>query len=157
MHEYRFTEHSLYAALSVGLRGEDIIRALEKLSKTPVPESVIEFIDRHTKSYGKVRLVLRQNQFFVESDDPDLIMMLQRDPVIGECATGNVESGIRRNKAAVIQGTNEAKAVQQAQSRSDPATEQAALINSLRDEDDEDDQAIEHTNYFSIASNKRDI
>jgi DNA excision repair protein ERCC-3 len=156
MHEYRFTEHSLYAALSVGLRGQDIIRALEKLSKTPVPESVIEFINRHTKSYGKVRLVLRQNQFFVESDDPSLIKMLEADPVIGPCKTGSVESGVRSNKAAVIQGTSEAKAVQQAQAH-DPQAEQTAMINSLRDEDDEDEDNLEYTNYFAIASNRRDI
>ena len=157
MHEYRFTEHSLYAALSVGLRGEDIIRALEKLSKTPVPEAVVEFIDRHTKSYGKVRLVLRQNKFFVESDDPQLIQILKQDSVIDECATGEIDSGVRNTKAAVIQGTSEAKAVQQVQSTNDPARDQAAIMDSLRDEDDEDDQPIEYTNYFPIASNKRDI
>ena len=156
MHEYRFTEHSLYAALSVGLRGEDIIRALDKLSKTPVPESVIEFITRHTKTYGKIRLVLRQNKFFVESDDPGLIEMLENDPVIKPCTTSRAESGVRQNRAAVIQGTKEARAVQQAQSGNDPNAEQAAMMNSLRDEDDDDEQAIEHTNYFSIASDKRD-
>ena len=157
MHEYRFTEHSLYAALSVGLRGEDIIRALDKLSKSPVPESVIEFITRHTRSYGKVRLVLRQNKFFVESDDPELIQLLEHDPVINSCATSRVESGLRHNKAAVIQGTKEARAVQQAQATKDPGAEQAAMIDALRDEDDEEDQVIEHTNYFSIASDKRDV
>ena len=156
MHEYRFTEHSLYAALSVGLQGPDIIAALEKLSKTPVPEPVIEFIRRHTESYGKIRLVLRQNKFFVESDDHELLKTLENNPVIKPCATSSIQSGVRSNRAAVIQGTKEARAVQQAQSSNDPNAEQAALIDVLRDEDDEDDQTLEYTNYFSIASDKRD-
>ena len=78
LHEWRFTEHSLYAALSVGLIGDDIIKGLDRLSKTPLPENVIEFIKRHTKTYGKVRLVLRDNRFWVESQDEAVLRVLGR-------------------------------------------------------------------------------
>ena len=136
LHEYRFTEHSLYAALSVGLRGEDIIRALEKLSKTPVPESVIEFINRHTKTYGKVRLVLRNNKFYVESDERAIIEMLLRDPVVGPCkAEGtDVHTGVIQTKATVIQGTSNAKGMTQAgqnnreMPKDEPPSENEAMI-----------------------------
>ncbi|RMZ79810.1 hypothetical protein DV738_g3118, partial [Chaetothyriales sp. CBS 135597] len=109
MHEYRFTEHSLYAALSVGLRGEDIISALEKLSKTPVPQTVIDFINRHTKTYGKVRMVLRDNKWFVESEDHDLLQLLHNDTVIAPCCASGLQSGTIQTRAAVIQGTKESR------------------------------------------------
>ncbi|KIW45885.1 uncharacterized protein PV06_01592 [Exophiala oligosperma] len=164
LHEYRFTEHSLYAALSVGLRGEDIIRALEKLSKTPVPQSVIEFIDKHTKTYGKVRLVLRNNKFYVESDERPIIDMLLRDPVIGPCkaAGTDVQMGRIQTKATVIQGTSNAKGMKQADQsnveipRDDPLKENEAMIAALRDEEDEEDTYKEAPN-FEIAPNKRDV
>lgn len=163
IHEYRFTEHSLYAALSVGLRGEDIIRALEKLSKTPVPQSVIDFINRHTKTYGKVRMVLRNNKFYVESDERPIIDMLLRDPVIGPCkaAGTDVQVGRIQTKATVIQGTSNAKGMKQAEQanvevpRDDPTKEDEAMIAALRDEEDEEDAYKEAPN-FEIAPNKRD-
>ncbi|KAI1615214.1 DNA excision repair protein ERCC-3 [Exophiala viscosa] len=164
LHEYRFTEHSLYAALSVGLRGEDIIRALEKLSKTPVPETVIEFINRHTKTYGKVRLVLRNNKFYVESDERPIIDMLLKDPVIGPCKSvgTDVQVGRIQTKATVIQGTSNAKGVKQAgesnveMPRDDPSKENEAMIAALRDEEDEEDTYKEAPN-FEIGANKRDV
>jgi DNA excision repair protein ERCC-3 len=163
LHEYRFTEHSLYAALSVGLRGEDIIRALEKLSKTPVPKTVIDFINRHTKTYGKVRLVLRNNNFYVESDEREIIDMLLQDSVIGPCkaeGTG-VETGRVQTKATIIQGTTNAKGMRQAgQSeievpRDDPTKDDEAMIATLRDEEDEEDNFKEASS-FEIAPSKRD-
>jgi DNA excision repair protein ERCC-3 len=164
VHEYRFTEHSLYAALSVGLRGEDIIRALEKLSKTPVPESVIEFINRHTKTYGKVRLVLRNNKFYVESDDRDIIDMLLRNPTIGPCMAAGTEvtTGVIQTKATVIQGTSNAKGMNQAgqndveMPRDDPAKDNEAMIATLRDEEDEEEENFKEATNFEIAPNKRD-
>ncbi|KAK7902714.1 DNA repair helicase RAD25 [Exophiala xenobiotica] len=150
LHEYRFTEHSLYAALS--------------LSKTPVPESVIEFIDKHTKTYGKVRLVLRNNKFYVESDERPIIDMLLKDPVIGPCKSAgtDVQVGRIQTKATVIQGTSNAKGMKQAgqgnveMPRDDPSKENEAMIAALRDEEDEEDTYKEAPN-FEIAPNKRDV
>jgi len=163
MHEYRFTEHSLYAALSVGLRGEDIIRGLEMLSKTPVPPTVIDFINRHTKTYGKVRLVLRNNRFWVESEDEGIVQMLLSDPVIGPCreAGAEIEKGVLQTKATVIQGTTEAKGLKQVgqagveMPRDDPKKESEAMIQALRDEED-DEETVKQTHSFEISSNKRD-
>lgn len=44
LHEYKLTAYSLYAAVSVGLQTSDIIEYLEKLSKTSVPEGIVQFI-----------------------------------------------------------------------------------------------------------------
>ena len=40
----RLTAYSLYAAVSVGLQTSDIIEYLRRLSKTSIPDGIIEFI-----------------------------------------------------------------------------------------------------------------
>ena len=67
MHEYNLTPHSLYAAVSVGLETETIISVLNKLSKTKLPKEMIDFIHGSTANYGKVKLVLKKNRYFIES------------------------------------------------------------------------------------------
>uniref|UniRef100_A0A673FSS8 General transcription and DNA repair factor IIH helicase/translocase subunit XPB n=1 Tax=Sinocyclocheilus rhinocerous TaxID=307959 RepID=A0A673FSS8_9TELE len=44
VHEYKLTAYSLYAAVSVGLQTSDIIEYLQKLSKTSVPDGIVQFI-----------------------------------------------------------------------------------------------------------------
>lgn len=71
MHEYNLTPHSLYAAVSVGLATETIIAVLSKLSKTKLPKEMVDFIHASTANYGKVKLVLKKNRYFVESPFPE--------------------------------------------------------------------------------------
>lgn len=82
MHEYNLTPHSLYAAVSVGLETETIINVLNKLSKTKLPNEMIDFIHASTANYGKVKLVLKKNRYFVESPFPELLKSLLRDDII---------------------------------------------------------------------------
>lgn len=44
VHEYKLTAYSLYAAVSVGLQTSDIVEYLQKLSKTSVPDGIVQFI-----------------------------------------------------------------------------------------------------------------
>ncbi|KMQ94269.1 dna excision repair protein haywire [Lasius niger] len=85
IHEYRLTAYSLYAAVSVGLQTQDIIEYLKRLSKTSIPDGIIEFIKLCTLSYGKVKLVLKHNKYFIESPFPEVLQKLLKDPVIQEC------------------------------------------------------------------------
>ena len=166
LHEYRLTEHSLYAALSVGLSGQDIIRTLEKLSKTPLSSTISDFINRHTKSYGKVRLVLRDNRFFVESEEPGIIQMLLNDAVVGLCRKEGAEvvQGTLANKAAVISGTSDARGAKQTADQqasiSEPPQDgrdlkEDEIMMALRDEDDEEDPT-KQTHSFEIGPNTRE-
>lgn len=84
IHEYRITAYSLYAAVSVGLEPEDIISVLDRLSKVPVAKSISDFIRGATVSYGKVKLVIKQNRYFVETSQTHILNMLLDDPVIGK-------------------------------------------------------------------------
>lgn len=53
VHEYKLTAYSLYAAVSVGLQTSDIIEYLQKLSKTSVPDGIVQFIK--VRALTKVR------------------------------------------------------------------------------------------------------
>ncbi|UMM23037.1 hypothetical protein L5515_003946 [Caenorhabditis briggsae] len=85
IHEYQLTAYSLYAAVSVGLQTKDIIEYLERLSKSQLPKGVITFIQMCTVSYGKVKLVLKHNRYFVESRHSDVMQKLLKDTVIQSC------------------------------------------------------------------------
>uniref|UniRef100_A0A6M2CVC4 General transcription and DNA repair factor IIH helicase/translocase subunit XPB n=1 Tax=Rhipicephalus microplus TaxID=6941 RepID=A0A6M2CVC4_RHIMP len=85
IHEYKLTSYSLYAAVSVGLQTQDIIEYLRRLSKTSIPDGIVEFIKLCTVSYGKVKLVLKHNRYFVESPFPDVLQKLLKDSVIQSC------------------------------------------------------------------------
>lgn len=85
IHEYMLTSYSLYAAVSVGLQTQDIIEYLRRLSKTTIPDGIIEFIKLCTVSYGKVKLVLKHNRYFVESPFPDVLQKLLKDSTIQQC------------------------------------------------------------------------
>ncbi|XP_017087581.2 general transcription and DNA repair factor IIH helicase/translocase subunit XPB [Drosophila bipectinata] len=107
IHEYKLTAYSLYAAVSVGLQTHDIIEYLKRLSKTSIPEGILEFIRLCTLSYGKVKLVLKHNKYFIESPHPEVLQKLLKDPVIQKCRL------IRSEGEGFIQGTMDGKAITQ--------------------------------------------
>eukprot|EP00898_Chlorokybus_atmophyticus_P001082 jgi/Chlat1/1975/Chrsp158S02276 len=82
LHEYSLTPHSLYAAVSVGLETGTIVSVLSRLSKTKLPPEIEEFVKESTQNYGKVKLVLKQNRFFVESAYPDILKRILKDEAI---------------------------------------------------------------------------
>lgn len=93
------TPHSLYAAVSVGLETENIIEVLNRMSKVPVPDELCEFIRECTHSYGKVKMVLKQNKHFVESSDPETLRILLRDKVIADARVPPEEQRARDGAA----------------------------------------------------------
>lgn len=116
IHEYKLTPYSLYAAVSVGLQTEDIIEVLNRLSKVPVPESITNLIRERTHSYGKVKLVLKHNKYYIESSYPETLQFLLKDKSIREArvATDDTMKGFTTGKAPmkgnlVIAGTREAE------------------------------------------------
>lgn len=156
LHEYRLTGNSLYAAVSVGLLPEDIINFLDRLSKTPLPEAIKSFVIDFTKSYGKIKVVLKHNRFFVESSDPATLQMLLQDEVIGpqrlQGSEGIIQQAAPKMGGLVIPGTKDAAGVKQnpdqntAEGEGAPAAPQGGdLLASLRDDDDDEDQNQVHS------------
>ncbi|PSC73140.1 DNA repair helicase XPB1-like [Micractinium conductrix] len=86
IHEYQLTPHSLYAAVSIGLECGAILGVLARLSKNVLPPQILEFVRECTQNYGKVKLVLQQNRFFVESPHPEILRKLLADPVVKDAA-----------------------------------------------------------------------
>lgn len=89
IHEYKLTSYSLYAAVSVGLRTNEIIGCLRRLCKTQLPAGIIAYIRSCTMSYGKAKLVLKGGRFFVESTYRGFLKKLASDPVVKQCLIKN--------------------------------------------------------------------
>lgn len=152
IHEYRITAYSLYAAVSVGLETEDIISVLNRLSKVPVPRTTVAFIHACTASYGKVKLVLKHNRYFVESSYADILQMLLRDPEISKlrltqdvvhepAPRGDITiSGTKHNKDG--QNAND-QAAQDTTQQNNQENNEDILINVERVEDDGDVHSFE--------------
>eukprot|EP00697_Spironema_sp_BW2_P016819 gnl/Spiro4/825_TR455_c0_g1_i1.p1 gnl/Spiro4/825_TR455_c0_g1~~gnl/Spiro4/825_TR455_c0_g1_i1.p1 ORF type:complete len:845 (+),score=299.24 gnl/Spiro4/825_TR455_c0_g1_i1:87-2621(+) len=84
VHEYKLTPFSLYAAVSVGLETETIINVLNRLSKVDVTPEICEFIRTNTMNYGKVKLVLQHNRYYIESPHLETLEFLLQDPTVQE-------------------------------------------------------------------------
>jgi DNA excision repair protein ERCC-3 len=165
VHEYKLTMHSLYAAVSVGLQPHDIIRYLESMSKTPVPQDIKDFITKGTASYGKVKLVLKHNRYFVESSDPQMLQTLLKDSVIGPLRVegqGIIQESAPQLGAMIIPGTKEAAGFKQHPGQENASRPQDSgeqnkeddIFATLRDEDDDDDQGQVHS--FEIPSEAKE-
>ncbi|XP_074857818.1 general transcription and DNA repair factor IIH helicase/translocase subunit XPB isoform X1 [Carettochelys insculpta] len=129
IHEYKLTAYSLYAAVSVGLQTSDITEYLQKLSKTGVPDGIIQFIKLCTVSYGKVKLVLKHNRYFVESTHPEVIQQLLQDSIIKECRLRNAEG----EETELITETFMSKSAISKSSEGDPSTSQGADTQNKSD------------------------
>lgn len=138
LHEYRLTPYALYAAVSVGLDSESIIRALGKLCKTALPKEVPRFIRDCTKTYGKTKLVLKKGKYLVQTLDENVLRIFLADPKISSARVP--ESAEKQNgteveteeQGVVLAGGEEAV--------SDAAT-LAALARALDEGDDDEEEA----------------
>ncbi|MCJ1471270.1 transcription factor TFIIH complex ERCC-3 subunit [Pseudocyphellaria aurata] len=166
LHEYALTAHSLYAAVSVGLVPEDIINFLDRLSKTPLPPGIKKHIHKCTRSYGKVKLVLKHNRYFLETLESKILQRLLQDDVIGAQVTGG-NGDIIVEKAPkignlVIPGTLNAAGVKQKpdlQSQERPVVDGQAgpaqehdIFATLREDDEEDDDDERHIHSIEIPA-----
>ncbi|KAK0122936.1 transcription factor TFIIH complex ERCC-3 subunit [Cadophora gregata f. sp. sojae] len=160
LHEYILTPHSLYAAVSVGLDPKDIINVLNRLSKVPIPQSIRDFINGCTHSYGKVKLVLKNTKHYVESSDPEMLQRLLKDEVIGSLRVHGTEdittTSAPKMGALVIPGTKNAAGVNQTTDQTRKAQDgdnanQEDIFATLNEDDD--DEEVDAVHSFEIADN----
>lgn len=163
IHEYAITLYSLYAAVSVGLETDDIISVLNRLSKTPVPESFLKFIRDATVKFGKVKLVLKNNKYFVESSYADILQMLLKDPVIGPLRVVSSTSDSNKNNSlnleqAPTQGNLTIPGTKKPDGDATKSNVEdifANVVGKLSADDEDDD--LDKVHSFEIASNSVEI
>ncbi|EAL67966.1 transcription factor IIH subunit [Dictyostelium discoideum AX4] len=157
IHEYQLTPYSLYAAVSVGLETNDIITVLGRLSKLALPKEVEQFVRQCTQSYGKVKLVLQKNKYFVESAYPEVLEFLLKDSSIAtarikptlEESVVDPKTGFIINKE-VVTGAQISGGLQANQSL-DPVLKNDALSNLLEEEEEDTvNNSDQHFHSFEI-------
>lgn len=168
IHEYKITAYSLYAAVSVGLETDDIILVLNRLSKVPVADSIVNFIRSATISYGKVKLVLKHNRYFVESTQANILQMLLKDPIIGplriqssENSTSNTGLVTAKHDDQNVKDSNESTGKE----TTDPTDkygdksvdEMFASVVGGKVTEEEDDDDLDTVHSFEIANESVEI
>ncbi|OUC43705.1 phage tail component protein [Trichinella nativa] len=160
IHEYQLTAYSLYAAVSVGLQTQDIIDYLDRLSKTELPSGIVEFIKLCTLSYGKVKLVLKENRYFVESTHSNAIQKLVKDPIIRSCISLDVSvtkigvDSVEKEEKAQAGGEQDCQEDSHSPSSVDPlqqcSDEMASYIKLLEKVDDEEEAVGKELELFTF-------
>ncbi|CAG9862163.1 unnamed protein product [Phyllotreta striolata] len=165
IHEYKLTAYSLYAAVSVGLQTNDIIEYLKRLSKTSIPEGIVEFIKLCTLSYGKVKLVLKHNKYFVESPFPDILQKLLKDPVIQECRLRrNVDNDseefikqVQDKKQLLTFGAKPGTTSEPVGSNGQPVPDDITSFYEKIDVEEEEDENLLETVSFEVNQEKIEV
>ncbi|OCF45679.1 DNA excision repair protein ERCC-3 [Kwoniella heveanensis CBS 569] len=168
VHEYRITKPSLHSAMSIGLETKVIIEVLSRLAKTPLSPRLTARIEEWTASFGKVRLVLKDNRYFLETSVPEFLQTLMTDEVIRDCrVTREQEAGptvfgaeqiARPRRDFAIPGTEEARRAErgEADAIGQPNRDNDALIGAVigigeADEMEDEDDAV-HS--FEVAGTR---
>ncbi|KAJ3258422.1 hypothetical protein HDU77_002266 [Chytriomyces hyalinus] len=130
IHEYKLTTYTLYAAVSVGMETSALIDVLEMYSKVKLPQRVVDFIKDCTNTYGKVKLVLNDNRYYLESTFPKVLRYLLKDPVISNSRVvrnASEESAVEESIKRRLNGQSKAeKAAAEAKAKKEEADAKAA-------------------------------
>lgn len=82
VHTYRITPLSLWNAASAGMTAEAILEGLERYSKYPIPDNVRVDILEYISRYGRVKLIQRDGDLLLVSEDRALIAELVRHKLL---------------------------------------------------------------------------
>src|SRR5262249_34262641 len=80
IHTYRISDLSLWNAAAAGLRAEQIIDALARYSKVPLPSNLPVDIAERVARYGRVRLEKHEDKLRLVCPDAALLEELARQP-----------------------------------------------------------------------------
>lgn len=74
MHLYEVNSASLNAAITLGMTPDEIIKNLDRFCKMlRISKEVKNFIKNTSTQFGKARLVLKDNRYFIEADQKIVI------------------------------------------------------------------------------------
>lgn len=89
IHEFQITVFSLYAAIGIGMTIEDIIVNLSKFSKNEIPPNLENLLRVHGNAFGRVKLVLRDNRYYLEAGSKEDLEFMLTIPTIAEARIRN--------------------------------------------------------------------
>jgi len=89
-HEYKIISASLYGAATAGLGAERVIKVLNMLCKSDVPEEVIRSIRRNTENVGKLKLYLKEGSVIVEGNTAHDLSTILRNHEVKQAVTGKL-------------------------------------------------------------------
>ncbi|KAJ3174729.1 hypothetical protein HDU87_006978 [Geranomyces variabilis] len=152
IHEFKLTAYSLYAAVSVGMETDTILGVLERFSKVTLPERVKKFIRECTSAYGKAKLVLKDNRYYIESTYPDVLKRLLTNADISKARVIRDESAIGkldgRGKEPGFSGATGIDAGPK--KGEDEGLGAVITLDTLDDEDEDDEDESEFVHSFEI-------
>lgn len=103
--------------------------------KVPVPESIVTFIRERTLSYGKVKLVLKHNKYYVESSHPETLQVLLKDKVIREARVhsqptdNSIKAATFTTSKAPVKGNLVIPGTKEAEKKKDEAAGKGPNVN----------------------------
>jgi DNA excision repair protein ERCC-3 len=77
IHTYRITPLSLWNASASGVTCQEMTGTLERWSKYPLPQNLLQEMEDHGTRYGKLRLVKKGDRLALEMDDRTLFYELE--------------------------------------------------------------------------------
>ncbi|KAI9100463.1 P-loop containing nucleoside triphosphate hydrolase protein [Phlyctochytrium arcticum] len=144
IHEFKLTAYSLYAAVSVGMETHTILEVLERFSKVKLPERVKNFIKECTMAYGKVKLVLKDNRYFIESTYPEVLKKLMLNPDIAKARVTREDdfvSSLASNAKPLLPATNGNGRPTNGNDSAESSAFGAVITLDDMDEDDAEDES----------------
>lgn len=89
IHYYEINPSSLNAAITLGLTTDEIISQLNAFNKMQyLPRRVEEHIRKTTSSFGKAKLVLKENRYFIEAEDKGVVEFYKSMKNLSDCWLG---------------------------------------------------------------------
>jgi DNA excision repair protein ERCC-3 len=92
VHEYVVTDVSLHSAVALGLTGAVILKKLDLLCKTDLPPALARFITNSTRNAGKLRLVLFNSRYSLETVHLQMLEDVVRLPDVRAMVDGELRT-----------------------------------------------------------------
>ena len=119
---------SLYSSVTLGFTPELICEKLRHFSKmNSLGNDIVEFIHKTTSSYGKCRLVLMNNKYFLESEDRKVVEYYLKLPNLTDCWNSAI---YKSNPADFFDSNHSQLATRDASEFEEPSSDNAILKES---------------------------
>jgi len=82
IHTFRVTPLSLWNASASGVSCEEMVATLERWSKYPVPQNLIQEMQDHGSRYGKLKLVQKGDRLALEMEDRGLFWEIEHQKAL---------------------------------------------------------------------------